>query len=97
MGSPIFIAAAPAGEFQKYAVVSFPWTKTAFTPLFTGILPHVMMMVEIKILRKMIAKQTCAIVDGLKTELDKCNIGGHHDVENHGGLGVVLSHSSPRL
>ena len=24
----------------------------------------------------MISNQTCAIVDGLKTELDKCNIGG---------------------
>ena len=35
-----------------------------------------MMMAEIEIMKKMIAKQTCAIVDGLKTELDKRNIGG---------------------
>ena len=27
-------------------------------------------------MKKTIAKQTCAIVDGLKTELDKRNIGG---------------------
>ena len=35
-----------------------------------------MMMVEIEILKKMISKQTCAIADGLKTELENCNIGG---------------------
>ena len=27
-------------------------------------------------MKKMIANQTCAVVDGLKTELDKRNIGG---------------------
>ena len=75
-GSPIFIAAGRAGEFWKYAVVSFPWTKTAFTPFFTGIPPHVMMMVEIEMMKKTISEQTCAIVDGLKMELDKRNIGG---------------------
>ena len=36
-----------------------------------------MMMAEIEILKKMIAKQTCAIVDGLKTQLNKRNIGGY--------------------
>ena len=35
-----------------------------------------MMMAEIEILKKMISKQTCAIADGLKTELENCNIGG---------------------
>ena len=35
-----------------------------------------MMMAEFEILKKTIAKKTCAIVDGLKMELDKCNIGG---------------------
>ena len=35
-----------------------------------------MMMAENEIMKKTIAKQTCAIVDGLKMELDKCNIGG---------------------
>ena len=34
-GSPIFIAAARAGEFRKYTVVSLPGTKTAFTPFFS--------------------------------------------------------------
>ena len=75
-GSTIFIAAARVGEFRKYAVVSFPWKKTAFIPFFTGIPPHVIMMAEIEILKKRIEKQTCAIVDGLKTELDKRNICG---------------------
>ena len=74
--SPIFIAAARAGEFRKYAVVSFPCKKTAFIPFFTGIPPHVIMMAEIEILKKRIEKQTCAIVDGLKTELDKRIISG---------------------
>ena len=35
-----------------------------------------MMMTEIEMMKKTIAKKTCAIVDGLKTELDKRNIGG---------------------
>ena len=35
-----------------------------------------MMMAEIGILKKTIANQTCAIVGGLKTKLDKRNIGG---------------------
>ena len=35
-----------------------------------------MMMAEIEILKNKIAKQTCAIVDVLWTELDKRNIGG---------------------
>ena len=34
-----------------------------------------MMMVEIEIMMNTIANQKCAIVDGLKTELDKRNIG----------------------
>ena len=33
-------------------------------------------MAEIEIPKKTIAKQTCAIVDGLKTELDKHTISG---------------------
>ena len=75
-GSEIFITAAQAGEFRKYAVVSFLWTKTAFTPFFAGIPPHVMMWVKIEILKKTIAKQTCAIFDGLKTKVDKRNTSG---------------------
>ena len=35
-----------------------------------------MMMAEIKMTKKTIEKQTCAVVDGLKTELDKRKIGG---------------------
>ena len=35
-----------------------------------------MMMTEIEMMKKTTAKQICAIVDGLKTELDKRNIGG---------------------
>ena len=50
--------------------------KTSFAPFFTGIPPHVMTMAEIEIMKKKIAKQTCAIVDGLNMELDKRNIGG---------------------
>ena len=75
-GSPIFIATARAGEFQKYAFVAFPWKKTALTPLFTGTPSHVIMMAEIEMMEKTIAKQTCSIVDSLKTELNKQNIGG---------------------
>ena len=76
MGSPIFISAAQTGEFREYEVVSFPWMKTAFPLFSTGIPPRIMMMAEIEILKKTIAKQTCAIVDGLEDGLDKRKIGG---------------------
>ena len=35
-----------------------------------------MMMAKIELMKKTIAKQTCDIVDGFETELDKCNSGG---------------------
>ena len=35
-----------------------------------------MMMAEIETMKNAISKQTCAIVDGLKTQLDERNIGG---------------------
>ena len=35
-----------------------------------------MMMAEIEKMKNAISKQTCAVVDGLKTELDKRKIGG---------------------
>ena len=55
-GYPILIDAARTGEFRKYAVVSFPWTKTAFPPFFTWIPPHVIMMAEIEILKRTVVK-----------------------------------------
>ena len=35
-----------------------------------------MMMAEIEMMKRRVAKQTCAMVDILKTELDNHNIGG---------------------
>ena len=75
-GSPVFVAAGREAEFRKYALVAYPWTKTSYTPFFTGIPPHVMMMVEIEKLKMGVAHQTCTIVEGMKTELDKRNTGG---------------------
>ena len=76
-GSPVFVATGRDAEFRKYALVAYPWTKTAYTPFFTGIPPHVMMMVEIEKLKMGVDHQTCTIVEGMKTELDKRNIGGY--------------------
>ena len=40
-----------------------------------------MMVAVIEIMKKMMTKQTCILVDGLKTDLDKVNISGdtYHD------------------
>ena len=75
--SPLFIAAGRGGEgFRKLAVVKYPWNKTDFTPFFTGIPPHVLIMVEIEELKIKMEQQKNEIVTGLSAELDRRHIGG---------------------
>ena len=73
--SPLFIVAADV-EFQKCAVVAFPWNATKYTPFFTGIPPHVMMMTELESLRLKLVEHKNDIIDGLKDELDRRDLGG---------------------
>ena len=73
--SPLFIAASD-GAIQKWAVVAFPWNSTSYTPFFTGIPPHVMMMTELESLRLKLVEHRNDIIDGIKDELDRRSLGG---------------------
>ena len=42
--STMFIEATK--ETRSYATIRYPWNKTCNTPIFTGVPPHVMIMVE---------------------------------------------------
>ena len=35
-------------EIRSYATIRYPWNKTCNTPIFTGVSPHVMIMVEME-------------------------------------------------
>ena len=45
--SPIFIATCRAKHLRKFALTRYLWTSATYTPHFTGIPPHVMLMSEI--------------------------------------------------
>ena len=64
--SYLFLTAARATILQKYAVIEYPWTSSTFTPYATGILPHVMMMSEIKPMKLNILQNTKNISDGVR-------------------------------
>ena len=45
--SPIYIASGREKVLHKYAIISYPWLSTNYTPYASGIPPHVMLMAEI--------------------------------------------------
>lgn len=51
-------------RFKRCAVVKYPWNKTTDTPMFTGIPPHVSIMVQNEMMREEIR--------GLREDLKKC-------------------------
>ena len=61
---------------KRFAVVNFPWTATNFTPFGTGIPPHVMLLSEIQCLKASFKQQTNTIVEGMREELNRRNVGG---------------------
>ena len=54
--SQMFIGATET--MRKFAVIKFPWNQTACTPRFTGLPPHVMMLVANQKLKEKIEEQT---------------------------------------
>eukprot|EP00957_Ditylum_brightwellii_P181794 13848927-Ditylum_brightwellii.AAC.1 len=74
-GSPLFSEAAHHCN-QEFAYVKFPWDKISITPVFPGIPPHVLMMAELECLKDEMHLQSLEVVEGIKNELDKRNIGG---------------------
>ena len=73
--SPMFIAASYL-QTNKYAEVRFPWNKTENTPLFTGVPPHVAVLSEMEIMKKMMNEQTGTICESLRKEMDSRRVGG---------------------
>ena len=62
---------------RKYATVKYPWNKIYNTPEFTGISPHVLIMVETEELKSILIKQRQEIVVDFQEELDKRHVGGY--------------------
>lgn len=63
-------------SIRKYAVIKYPWNIYANTPRFTGIPPHVMLMVKNQELKQVIEQQTAKIIEGVQGELDMRQVRG---------------------
>ena len=48
--TPLFMAAFHS-NFKQYAIIKYPWNASEYTPFFTGIPLHVMMLSELEGLR----------------------------------------------
>jgi hypothetical protein len=55
--------------------VRYPWNKTASTPSFTGLPPHVSILAQIELLKVALKEATESIIDGVKADLDRQQLG----------------------
>ena len=78
--SAMFIEATK--EIRSYAVIRYPWNKTSNTPLFTGLPPHIMIMVEMEELKSVLKKQRSEIVGDARDELNRREVGGDAFIAN---------------
>ncbi len=60
---------------REAATVRYPWNKTASTPLFTGLPPHVSILAQIELLKVVLNEATESIIDGVKVDLDGRRLG----------------------
>jgi len=60
---------------REAATVRFPWNKTASTPLFTGLPPHVSILAQIESLKVALEEAKDSIISGLKADLDGRRLG----------------------
>ena len=63
-------------EIRNYATIRYPWNKTCNTPIFTGVPPHVRIMVEIEELKTVLKGQHKHIPADLRDDINKRHIGG---------------------
>ena len=63
-------------EIRNYATTRYPWNKKCNTPIFTGVPPHVMIMVEMEDLKNVLKDQRKHISADFRDELNKRHIGG---------------------
>ena len=90
--STTFIKAS--SNMGKYVTMKYPYNKTHNIPEFTGIPPHVIIMVEMEELKYILVKQIQDIVMDLREELDRKNVRG--DTYQSNGIleEVTLLHDS---
>ena len=74
--SPVFITEGIEKHLHKFALTRYPWTSTTYTPYFTGIPPHVILMSEIESLKDNFEEQTIDIVQEARNELNERKVGG---------------------
>ena len=60
-----------------------PWNKTANTPVFTEMLPHVSILTKIEEMKLALKTATDAILKGVKEDLDGQQCGGKVDARRH--------------
>ena len=65
--SPIFIAAGREKHLHKFDLARYPWTITTCTTYFTGIPPHVILMLDIKSLKATFEQHTRDIVQEMRS------------------------------
>jgi hypothetical protein len=83
-----FFSAMP--EYAKNsAVVKFPWEKTASTPNFTGIPPHVTLMAQVEQMKLELAKNRDDILAGFKSELDGRDIGSRNHFDKESVIEII--------
>ena len=75
--SPICIAAGRVKHLHKFALTRYPWKILIYTPYFTGIPPHVILMLEIESLKATFEQQTRDIVQEMRIELNERNVCGN--------------------
>ena len=72
--STMFIEATKG--IRSYETIRYPWNKTCNTPIFTGLPPQVMIMVEMEELNTVLKDQRKQISAGWWDKLDTIHIGG---------------------
>ena len=60
---------------KEAAVVKFPWTKTASTPSFTGLPPHVCILAQLEGVKAELKRAKEEILAGVKRDLDERHLG----------------------
>ncbi len=60
---------------REAAIVRMPWNKTAKTPVFTGLPPHVSILTKIEEMKEALKTATDAILNGVKEDLDGRRLG----------------------
>jgi hypothetical protein len=60
---------------KEAAVVRYPWNKTASTPIFTGLPPHVCILAQLEGLKAALESSKNDIIAGVKSDLDGRRLG----------------------